>query len=80
MRNHSDSRLPPDIKRTYPLGCIDFVAADRHEVDIEFIDIDGYLADRLGSVGMEEYFIVPADLPDFLDRLDHTYFVVDHYH
>ena len=56
------------------------MAADRHEVDIKLIDIDGYLADGLGSVGVEKYFIGPADLPDFFDWLNHTDFVVDHDH
>jgi hypothetical protein len=56
------------------------VAADRHEVDIKFIDVNGYLADGLGRVGVEKYFLVPADLPNFFDGLNHTDFVVDHYH
>ena len=56
------------------------MAADRHEVDIEIINIDGYLADRLGSVGVEKYFLVPADLTDFLDWLNYTDFVVYHDH
>jgi len=56
------------------------VAADRHEVDIKLIDINRNLADGLGRVGVEEYFLVPAYLSDFLDWLNHTDFVVDHYH
>ena len=56
------------------------MAADRHEVDIKLIDINRNLADGLGRVGVEEYFLVPAYLSDFLDGLNHTDFVVDHYH
>ena len=56
------------------------MAADRHEVDIKLIDINRNLSDGLGRVGVEEYFLVPAYLSDFFDWLNHTDFVVDHYH
>ena len=56
------------------------MAADRHEVDIKLIDIDWNLADGLSRVGVEENFLVSAYLSNFLDGLNHTDFVVDHYH
>ena len=31
------------------------VSADGHQVDVVFDDVDGYLPDRLGAVGMEEH-------------------------
>ena len=55
------------------------MAADRHEVNIKFINVNGYLSDGLGRVSVEKYFLIPADLPNFLDGLNHTDFIVDHY-
>jgi hypothetical protein len=55
------------------------VAADGHEVNIKLFDISGNLADGLGRVGVEEYFLVSSDLSYFLDWMNHTDFVVDHY-
>lgn len=54
LRLQTDTGPSPDIDRADSLGTIELVAADRHEVDVEVIHIDGDFADSLCCVGVEE--------------------------
>ena len=50
-----------------------------HEVDLHLVDVDGDLADGLGGVGVEEDFVLAAQLADLLHGLDDADLVVDHH-
>ena len=63
---------PPDVDGADALGPVHLVAADGHEVDLEIIHTHGDLADRLGTVGVEEHALAAAHLSNLLHRLDDT--------
>jgi hypothetical protein len=53
------------------------VAADAHEVNVEGVHVQGHLAHRLGGVGVEEYLVLAAHVPNLSQRLDDANLVVD---
>jgi hypothetical protein len=72
----SYSRFSADIESTNAFGSIQFVATDGQQVNIVLIHIDGNLANSLSSICVEEHLIISADLPNFLNWLNHTNLVV----
>jgi len=50
------------------------------QVDVQFVDVDGELADGLGCVSMEKHVSLLADLTNLLYRLDNADFVVSEHH
>lgn len=78
MRNESNSWLSSDVECTDALRSINLMAADRHKVDIQFININRYLSDGLRSICMKEHFSLSTYLPDLFDRLYDTDFIVNH--
>ena len=53
----SPRRLPTPLT----FRSVYLVAAYRHEVNVHFVDVDGYFADSLGGIRMEEHLAVSAD-------------------
>lgn len=54
------TRPSPDVDRADAFRAVKLVAADRHEIDVQVVDVDGDLADGLSSVRMEEYLLRSA--------------------
>lgn len=48
------------------------MAADRHEVYVEVVDIDRHLANCLGRVSVQEDFLGSADLANLLQGLHNS--------
>ena len=65
-----DTRPSPNVNCPHPLGSINLVPADRHQVDVVLIDIDWDLAYSLCCVCMEEDFALSAHLANLLCGLD----------
>ena len=67
-----DAGSAPDVDSPHPLGSIDLVTTDGHEVNVVFIDIDGDLAHSLCCVCVEEHLALSAHLAYLLGGLDDT--------
>ena len=80
LRHQSYSWLSSNIQCSNSLWSIEFVTTDGHQVDIHLINIERYLADRLGRIRVKEDLVLSAELSDFFDWLYYTDFVVNHYH
>lgn len=76
-RDQTDSGTTTDIESTNTLGAVNLVPTDTEQVNVHLGDIDGDLADSLGSVGMEKDLLGAAELANLLQGLDHTDLVVD---
>lgn len=76
-RDQTDSGTATDIESTHTLGAVNLVSTDTKQVNVHLGDIDGDLADSLGSVGMEKDLLGAAELANLLQGLDHTNLVVD---
>lgn len=53
------------------------MARDGEQVDVEIIDVDRDLADRLGGICVKEDFLLPAQRTDFFQWLNNADLVVD---
>ena len=62
LRDDSYSWLPPNVKSPYALGGVDLMAGDGEQINIHFVDVNGHLAERLRGIGVEQGFILPANL------------------
>jgi hypothetical protein len=76
-RVESDTGSSADVASTNALGTIKLVTGDRHEVNVELVDVEGNLAHSLSAIGVEKDLLGSAQLADFLQRLDNTNLVVD---
>lgn len=54
LRLEAHAGAAADVEGADALGAVEFVARDAHEVDVEVVDADGYLADGLRGVGVQE--------------------------
>lgn len=73
----SDSWPTTDVSCTNAHGAVDLVGGDGHQVNVHGVNVNGDLANSLGSVGVEEDLLGPAKLADFLEGLDDANLVVD---
>ena len=56
----SDSGLSADVKGTDALWSVELVTADRKQIDVHLIHVDRHLANTLGSICVEEHFVLSA--------------------
>ena len=80
LRFDAHARLAAHVQRTDTLGTIGLVGRERHEVDLELLQVDHDLAGGLRRVDVENDALLAADLADGLDVLHHADFIVDHHH
>src|SRR5437868_3067444 len=66
-----DLRFEPDDriaathkKRSNAFGAIDLMSGKTHQVEIQFIDVDHDLADRLSGIAVQQNAALPTDHPD----------------
>lgn len=69
--------LPAHIKRSNAFRPVQLVTADRHQVNVAFLNVHGHLTDGLGGVSVEENLVFLADGRDFVNRLHDTDLIVD---
>ena len=67
-----DTGPSPDVDGPHPLGPIDLVPADGHQIDVVLIDIDWDLAYRLSCICVEEDLALPTHLANLLCGLNDT--------
>jgi hypothetical protein len=77
---NSHSGTAPNVDRANSLRAVNLVAADRHHVDVHFVDVDGDLSHRLSGIGVEKYLVLSTDFSDFGNRLINANLVVDSHH
>src|SRR6266436_1711022 len=65
-----------NIERANALRSVNFVAADRQEVDVVFLHVDRNLADGLHAIHSEENAVFFGDFADFGDGIDHANLIV----
>ena len=53
------------------------MTAQRHQIDVEVIDVDRNLAESLGCIRVEESFLASANLSNGFQILDNSDLVVD---
>ena len=68
-----------DVERADALRAVHLVRADRRHVDLQVVDVEGHLADRLHRVGMEKDSFLFRDRANLPDRLEHADLVVGHH-
>lgn len=68
-----DSGPPPDVDGPHPLGPINLVPTDRHQVNVVLVDIDWDLAYRLSRISVEEHLALSAHLAYLLGGLNHAW-------
>src|ERR1700722_12680745 len=68
--------LVAHVQSSYTFGPVDFVARDRHQVDILLVDIDRHLADGLRRVGVKNHSTLAAEPSDFFNGVHHADFVI----
>ena len=66
----------PDVQPANAGGAVKRVGGEAKQVHSEFLHVDGNDADGIDGIGVKNDFLFPGDLPDFLDRLDGSGFVV----
>ncbi len=76
MQQRRERMTVSDIKAADPFGTVELVGREAHEVDPGADDVDGDLAHRLHTVGMQQHTPLLADLRDLLDREDGSRLVV----
>ncbi len=67
---------PADVKSADPFGPVDFVCGQAEQIDGVGMDVERYLADRLGGIGVENDAALVAEPADLGDRIDRTDFIV----
>ena len=77
LRFEPDARLAPHVQGTHAFGAVSLVGGERHQVDLELLQVDHHLAGGLGRIDMKDDPSLAADFAQFLDVLDDAYFVVD---
>ncbi len=80
LRFQAHTWLTTHIQCTHALRAVDFMSAYRHEIDIQFVDIDWYFADGLCRICMQKYFSCTTNLADLLNRLTYADLVVDNHY
>ncbi len=80
LRFDADTRLAAHIQRTDALRAVRLVGRERHQVDLQLLQIDFHLAGRLSGVHMEDDALFAADFAQRFHVLDHADFVVHHHH
>ena len=77
LRRHPDPGMAlPDVQGADPLGTVDLVRGEGHQVDSHRLHVDGNLAHRLGRVAVEEDALLPGDPPDLRHGVDGPHLVV----
>ena len=69
-----------NIQRSDAFRTVEFVKGNRKQVDIQGLDVDGQLSDRLSGIAMKPGSALAAVLSDLCKRLDHADLVVRHHH
>ena len=71
------ARIPAaDVERAHALRAVHLVRAERQQIDLQVVDVDRDLADRLHGVGVEQDPLLLRDRADLGDRLQHADLVV----
>ena len=78
-----DERFEPDlgiaaanVKSADPFGTVNLVRGQAEQVDDVGLDVERYLADRLGGIGVEHNAAIVTEPADLGDRIDRPDFVV----
>ena len=76
-RRQQHARIPaPHVERADALRPVHLVRAERRQVDLQLVDVERNLADRLHRVGVEQDALLLRDRADLGDRLDDADLVV----
>mmetsp|Transcript_14196 Transcript_14196/g.40417 ORF Transcript_14196/g.40417 Transcript_14196/m.40417 type:complete len:402 (+) Transcript_14196:48-1253(+) len=73
-------RSASHVERTNSLRPVHLVRGHAHQVDLQFVHIDGQFAHHLGGVAVEDDLVGTTQVPDFGERLECPDFVVDSHH
>ena len=76
----ADTRAAADIKSADALGCVELVAGERKEIDIQRVYVDGNFAGGLDSVRVEINLVLFGDAADFFQRVNGAELVVGVHH
>ena len=59
----ANTRSPTHVECSDTFGSVNLVTADGHQIDVHLIDIDGYFAHCLSSIGVKEDLLRSTQLP-----------------
>jgi len=77
---HPNTRAATDVHGSDALWAVNLVTTERHGVDVQILDVDRQLAQRLSRVSVKEDLLLATEFANSFDRLHHTDLVVDEHH
>ena len=80
LRFQAHARFAPHIQRTDTFGAVGLVCRERHQVDLELLQVDYHFAGSLRRIDVEQHAFFTADFADGRDVLNNTDLVVHQHH